>query len=79
MGGILYNEIKKSCILAGLDPYFGFFHTDRYNKPSIVLDLIEEFRPMIVDRAIVTLFAQKQVNKSFFEGEKLTKRGRESD
>lgn len=81
--GILYGEIEKACILAGLDPYFGFLHTDRYNKPSMVLDLIEEFRPIIVDRAIVTLFVQKQVNKKFFEKEKetkqiiLTKQGRE--
>lgn len=81
--GILYGEIEKACILAGLDPYFGFLHTDRYNKPSMVLDLIEEFRPIIVDRAIVTLFVQKQVNKKFFEKDKetkqilLTKQGRE--
>ena len=81
--GILYNEVEKACILAGLDPYFGFLHTDRYNKPSMVLDLIEEFRPILVDRAIVTLFAQKQINKRFFEMENetkqllLTKKGRE--
>jgi len=65
--GILYSEIEKACILAGLDPYFGFLHTDRYNKPSMVLDLIEEFRPIIVDRAIVTLFVQKQVSDGIFE------------
>ena len=53
------------------------------NKPSMVLDLIEEFRPILVDRAIVTLFAQKQINKRFFEMENetkqllLTKKGRE--
>lgn len=65
--GILYSETEKACILAGLDPYFGFLHTDRYNKPSMVLDLIEGFRPVIVDRAIVTLFTQKQVTQELFE------------
>lgn len=78
--GILYSEIEKACILAGLDPYLGFLHTDRYGKPSMVLDLIEEFRPVIVDRAIVTLFAQKQVREGFFEEEnglvRLSKEGR---
>jgi CRISPR-associated protein Cas1 len=65
--GILYSETEKVCVLAGLDPYFGFLHTDRYNKPSMVLDLIEGFRPIIVDRAIVTLFAQKQITEKLFE------------
>lgn len=79
--GILYSETEKACILAGLDPYLGFFHTDRYGKPSMVLDLIEGFRPIIVDRAVVTLFAQKQTCESCFEtgegGEKrLSKEGR---
>lgn len=81
--GILYNQTEKTCVLAGLDPYLGYMHTDRYNKPSMVLDMIEGFRQIIVDRAIVTLFAQKQVNEKMFEEhpeEKqliLTKEGRE--
>jgi CRISPR-associated protein Cas1 len=62
--GILYSETEKSCILAGLDPYLGFLHSDRYGKPSMVLDIIEQFRQPIVDRAIITLFAQKQVTDS---------------
>lgn len=81
--GILYNQTEKTCVLAGLDPYLGFMHTDRYNKPSMVLDMIEGFRPIIVDRAIVTLFAQKQVNGKMFQEHPedkqliLTKEGRE--
>ncbi len=78
--GILYGEIEKCCLFSGLDPYLGFLHTDRYGKPSLVLDLIEEFRPVIVDRALVTLYAQKQVLESDFEdveGKKyLSKSGR---
>lgn len=67
--GILYSEIEKACILAGLDPYLGFLHTDRYGKPSMVLDFIEEFRQPIVDRAIITLFVRKQVDEEKdFEG-----------
>ncbi len=65
--GILYSEIEKACIVAGLDPYLGFLHTDRYGKPSTVLDLIEEFRQPIVDRAVTTLFARKQVEDGDFE------------
>jgi len=65
--GILYSEIEKACILAGLDPYLGFIHSDRYGKPSMVLDLIENFRQPIVDRAIITLFVQKQVKDNDIE------------
>lgn len=60
--GILYSEVERACILAGLDPYLGFLHADRYGKPSMVLDMIEEFRAPIVDRAVVTLYTQKQLD-----------------
>lgn len=65
--GILYSEIERSCVLVGLDPYLGFLHTDRYGKPSFVLDFIEQFRHPIIDRVVVTLFAQKQVQEEDFE------------
>lgn len=62
--GILYSEIEKACILAGIDPYLGLLHSDRYGKPSMVLDIIESFRQPLVDRAIITLFVQKQVKEA---------------
>ncbi len=65
--GILYSETEKACILAGLDPYLGFVHSDRYGKPSMVLDFIEQFRQPMVDRAIITLFVQKQASDSDIE------------
>jgi CRISPR-associated protein Cas1 len=37
---------------AGLEPFAGFLHVDRPGKPSLVLDLVEEFRQPVVDRAI---------------------------
>lgn len=78
--GILYSEVEKACILAGLDPYLGFMHSDRYGKPSMVLDLIEQFRQPIVDRAVITLFAQKQIDEKDYEQSGnsllLTKEGR---
>src|SRR3989344_105654 len=59
--GILYSEVERACILAGLDPYLGFLHMDRYGKPSMVLDLVEQFRA-IIDRAIITTFVQKRLS-----------------
>lgn len=51
--GILYGQIERALVLAGLDPYGGFIHADRPGKPSLVYDLIEEFRQVVVDRTIV--------------------------
>jgi CRISPR-associated protein Cas1 len=51
--GVLYGQVERALILAGLDPYAGFVHVDRPGKPSLTLDLIEEFRAPVVDRTLV--------------------------
>jgi len=51
--GILYNRILSAATRAGLDPFAGYVHTDRPGKPSLVLDLIEEFRGPVVDRVVL--------------------------
>jgi CRISP-associated protein Cas1 len=53
--GILYGEVQNALMIAGLEPYVGLIHTDRPGKPSLTLDLIEEFRAPIVDRTVVGL------------------------
>nr|QBM01174.1 CRISPR-associated endonuclease Cas1 [uncultured archaeon] len=77
--GILYSEVERACILSGLDPYLGFLHSDRYGKPSMVLDLLEQFRP-IIDKSIINLFVQKQLSdidlEKIGDATLLTKNGR---
>ncbi len=51
--GILYSHVWGATINAGLEPFAGFLHVDRPGKPSLVLDLIEEFRQPIVDRVVI--------------------------
>lgn len=51
--GILYKQVEYALVLAGLDPYAGLLHADRPGKPSLVLDLIEEFRQPVVDRTLL--------------------------
>lgn len=46
--------------MAGLNPCFGFLHKPQQGKASLVFDLIEEFRPFIVDRAILTALRRNQ-------------------
>ncbi len=42
--GILYSECWRAVVLAGLDPYLGFLHTDRSGNPTLVFDFIEQWR-----------------------------------
>ncbi len=54
--GILYSQIERALVLAGLDPYAGFLHVDRPGKASLVFDLVEEFRQTVVDRTVMAIF-----------------------
>jgi CRISP-associated protein Cas1 len=56
--GILYGQIERSLVLAGLDPFAGFIHVDRPGKPSLTLDMIEEFRQVAVDRVVFGLLTR---------------------
>lgn len=64
--GVLYSMVEKGCILAGLDPYIGFIHTDNYNKKSLVFDIIEMFR-ILVDKTVIYLFSKRKVKKEYFD------------
>jgi len=52
---LLQKDIAAAVQLVGLDPYLGCFHAMQYDRPSLVLDLMEEFRPLTVDRAVLGL------------------------
>jgi CRISPR-associated protein Cas1 len=53
--GVLRSHIERALMYAGLDPFGGFIHADRPGKPSLTLDLIEEFRQVCVDRLVIGL------------------------
>ena len=78
--GVLYSKVEKACIIAGLDPYIGFMHTDNYNKKSLVFDLIENYR-IWADETVINLFASRKINKNLFDkipnGYMLNKKGKE--
>lgn len=64
--GVLYSKVEKACIIAGLDPYVGFIHTDHYNKKSLVFDLIECYR-VWAEEIVVNLFAGRKVKVENFD------------
>ncbi|MDR7502069.1 MAG: CRISPR-associated endonuclease Cas1 [Armatimonadota bacterium] len=66
----LYTLLLKDCVTAitavGLDPYIGFFHQLHYGRPSLALDLAEEFRPLVADSVVLTLINNGMVDKGDF-------------
>lgn len=50
---IVVSRVWNAVLVAGLEPYLGFYHTDRPGKPSLVLDMMEEYRAWCVDRVIL--------------------------
>ncbi len=70
----LYSLLAKDCVravlAAALDPYIGFFHRIHYGRPSLALDLAEEFRPIIADSVAVTV-----LNTGTVKGEDFIRRG----
>ncbi len=52
--GILYSQVWGAVMNAGLEPFAGFLHVDRSGKPSLVLDLVEEFRQPVIDRVVIS-------------------------
>lgn len=65
-----YSLITQECVSAltgvGLDPYVGFLHKDRPGRPSLALDLLEEFRAYWAERFVLTLINRKQFQENDF-------------
>jgi len=62
----LMNRVYAAVRVAGLDPYPGFLHTLDYGRYSLVLDLMEEFRPVLADRLALSLVNLGVVKKNGF-------------
>jgi len=61
---VLFPECFRATLLAGLDPYAGYLHADRPGKPSLALDLMEEFRQHVVDRCLIAMAELNEVKPS---------------
>jgi len=62
---ILFNFIYKSCINSGLEPYKGVLHSTKSSKPSLILDIMEEYRSFVVDRNIIKLRFKLEKSSDF--------------
>ncbi len=63
---LLCHDCRSALESVGLDPQVGFLHRDRPGRPSLALDLMEEFRAMIADRLALTLINLAQVGPDGF-------------
>ena len=69
---VLSKELTGIAYTVGLDPFLGFFHSPRYGRPALALDMMEEFRPLIVDSVVLTLINRGEIALSDFS---VTSRG----
>jgi CRISPR-associated protein Cas1 len=67
----LYALLRAECASAlegvGLDPQVGYLHALRPGRPALALDLMEELRPVLADRLVITLINRRQLGRNHFE------------
>jgi CRISPR-associated protein Cas1 len=77
---LLVKDMTVACYAAGFDPMLGFYHQPRFGRPALALDLMEPFRPLLVDSAVVTAINTRMVSGRDFVcvggGVALTSEGR---
>jgi len=64
---LLVHDVAAALESVGLDPQVGFLHTDRPGRPSLALDLMEEFRACFADRLALSLVNRQQLRAADFQ------------
>jgi len=64
---LLVHDIESALESVGLDPAVGFLHRDRPGRPGLALDLMEELRPYLADRLVLSLINRQQVKADGFK------------
>ncbi|MFJ8405768.1 type I-C CRISPR-associated endonuclease Cas1c [Streptomyces microflavus] len=65
--GLLRGLVHGALEQVGLDPYIGFLNGIRPGKPALALDMMEEFRPVLADRFVLTQFNRRQLRANHFD------------
>jgi CRISPR-associated protein Cas1 len=64
--GLLRIQVTAGVHLAGLDPYIGYLHEVSRGQPAMVLDLMEEFRPLVADNLVLAVINNRQIQRKDF-------------
>jgi len=70
---LLLHDIQSAVNIVGFDPYLGYLHVERYGRPSLALDLMEEFRPLVVDAMVLAAINKRALTPDDFVTEPLSK------
>ncbi|MEQ8192753.1 MAG: CRISPR-associated endonuclease Cas1, partial [Candidatus Eremiobacterota bacterium] len=65
----LHNQVYSVANIVGLDPYWGFFHSDKYGSPALIFDMIEEFRSVIIDRLVFKCIKSGYIKPEHFSND----------
>jgi CRISPR-associated protein Cas1 len=63
---VLAKDLTVACYAVGFDPYMGFYHQLRHGRPALALDLMEPFRPLIADSAVLSAINTRMVTEKDF-------------
>jgi len=63
---MLTKDLTIACYAVGFDPMMGYYHQPRFGRPALALDLMEPFRPLIVDSAVINAINTRMVTASDF-------------
>ncbi|MGC8960766.1 MAG: type I-D CRISPR-associated endonuclease Cas1d [Chloroflexia bacterium] len=66
---VLTNDVASAVDVVGLDPLVGFLHAPGYGRPCLALDLVEEFRPLVVDSVVLRVINNGILQPDDFERE----------
>ncbi len=66
---LLTNQVASAVQTVGFDPFIGYLHSSTYGRPALALDLMEEFRPIIVDSVVLTLLNNRMLTPNDFSQE----------
>jgi len=72
MYSLLASQVWFAVELSGLDPFIGYLHEDNNRRPSLVMDLMEEFRQPLVDKPLITYFTKHRAENALDENKRLT-------
>jgi CRISP-associated protein Cas1 len=64
---LVMHDVRSALESVGLDPAVGFLHRDRPGRPGLALDIMEEFRPFLADRLVLSLINMNQVKGKGFQ------------
>ena len=63
---LLTNKVASAVQLVGFDHFVGYLHSSFYGRPALALDLMEEFRPLIVDSVVITMLNNRMLTPDNF-------------